>query len=143
MSILVVDDDEPILTLVEVTLRRKGYQVIKARNAASALKTVETVTPELFILDIMMPGMNGFELCKQLRNQPQFAMTPIIVLSAMTDRETVRKCMAAGVDLCLGKFEIATLADTVEHLLRPSAKEAKDSHRTGRSPLGPIYSYRT
>jgi DNA-binding response OmpR family regulator len=74
-KIMVVDDDAQVRLLVRLILERKGYQVIEANDGMSALFSLETLTPDLLILDIMMPGMDGFELCRRVRSRPETAVS--------------------------------------------------------------------
>ena len=84
-TILIVDDDPSQLTLCEIILTRSAFSVMKATDSKRALSLLDSITPELIILDYMMPDVSGFELCKQIRNRPETANTPVIVLSAVTD----------------------------------------------------------
>jgi two-component system OmpR family response regulator/two-component system alkaline phosphatase synthesis response regulator PhoP len=80
--ILVVDDEEPIQELLKFNLEKEGYQVITADDGPEALKTIEEKHPDLVVLDIMLPGMNGLEVCKLLRMNPKFSDLPVIMLTA-------------------------------------------------------------
>lgn len=80
--ILVVDDEEPIQELLTFNLEKEGYQVITADDGPQALKTIEEKHPDLVVLDIMLPGMNGLEVCTQLRMNPKFSDLPVIMLTA-------------------------------------------------------------
>ncbi|MBK8031162.1 MAG: response regulator [Chloroflexi bacterium] len=80
--ILVVDDEIGALTLIGIMLERGGFEVQKARDAKSALGILEEYTPDLIILDVMMPGMNGIDLCQLLRQQDRTRKTPVLILSA-------------------------------------------------------------
>lgn len=80
--ILVVDDEEPIQELLKFNLEKEGYEVITADDGPEALKTIEEKHPDLVVLDIMLPGMNGLEVCTQLRMNPRFSDLPVIMLTA-------------------------------------------------------------
>jgi len=80
--VLVADDDVDILELVTFALRRAGHFVVTARDGAQALELVEEHRPDAVVLDIMMPGMTGYEVTKILRDNPETADTPVILLSA-------------------------------------------------------------
>ncbi|MBN1429827.1 MAG: response regulator [Anaerolineae bacterium] len=95
-SIMIVDDSPEILALYSTMFEFRGYRVFKARDGASALQILEDSVPDLFILDIMMPEINGIELCQRIRDLPQHEHTPILFLSAYTDTEIVGKTFAAG-----------------------------------------------
>lgn len=94
--IMMVDDDPEILRLYRTIFKRHGHVLLEAPDAASALKMLESSTPDLFVLDVMMPEINGFELCEQIRAMPQHEHTPVLILSAWGDTETVEKTFAAG-----------------------------------------------
>ena len=102
--IMVVDDEPQVLALLDITLRRPGFTVIKANSAANALDLMSQQTPDLFVLDVMMPGMDGIELCRRIRARSQTAEVPILLVSARHDPEIVRKALAAGADDCLSKL---------------------------------------
>ncbi len=94
--ILVVDDEVGALTLIGIMLNRGGFEVVKAQSASQALAILEQESPDLIILDIMMPGMNGIELCAAIRGMERFATTPILILSTRSDSESVIRGMEAG-----------------------------------------------
>ncbi|MDR3600630.1 MAG: response regulator transcription factor [Desulfosporosinus sp.] len=81
-TILVVDDEEPILELLRFNLEKEGYQVCVAKDGQEALERVEKEQPDLLVLDVMLPGMDGLEVCRILRLNPRFQQIPIIMLTA-------------------------------------------------------------
>ena len=105
-TIMIVDDDEQILTLVEILLRRQGYQVVKAQSAYSALEFLDSTLPDLMLLDYMMPGMNGLELCEQVRLHPKATRVPVLMLSAMDSEEFIRLSSIAGANGHIPKSEM-------------------------------------
>ena len=80
--ILVVDDEPEAVELVEFNLKQSGYAVITATDGAEALKKARAQTPDLIVLDVMLPEMDGFEICKTLRLEPSTSQTPILMLTA-------------------------------------------------------------
>lgn len=102
-TILVVDDEVGALTLIGIMLERGGFEVLKARDAYVALEVLEKESPTLIILDVMMPGMNGIELCRKIRAIPKFETTPIVILSARGDPASVELGMEAGANDYLQK----------------------------------------
>lgn len=80
--ILIVDDESDIRSLLEINLRREGYETVSAATAADALHILEHTTPKCILLDMMLPDMSGTELCRQLRAHPNSAKVPIIIVSA-------------------------------------------------------------
>jgi DNA-binding response OmpR family regulator len=99
----VVDDEIGALTLIGIMLERGGFDVLKAKDADSALAVLDQETPDMIILDVMMPGIDGIELCKIIRQRPDFANTPVLILSARGDAESVMRGMDAGADDYLPK----------------------------------------
>lgn len=80
--ILVVDDEEPIQELLKFNLEKEGYQVLIAGDGPEALEVLEKKQPDLVVLDIMLPGMSGLEVCSEIRRIPKFADLPVIMLTA-------------------------------------------------------------
>ncbi|MCC6803880.1 MAG: response regulator [Anaerolineae bacterium] len=101
--ILVVDDEIGALTLIGIMLERGGFDVLKARDAQAALVVLEETVPDLIILDVMMPGMNGIELCQVIRQRPLTSKTPVLILSARGDAESIIKGIEAGANDYLPK----------------------------------------
>jgi two-component system KDP operon response regulator KdpE len=93
--ILVVDDEISIVKFVRAVLKDKGYEVLTATNGAEAVQTLEKELPNLVILDIMMPKMDGFDVCRRLR---EWSQVPIIMLSARGDEQDKVKCLDLGAD---------------------------------------------
>lgn len=116
MNILVVDDDHHILELVNIHLSQAGYTVKKASNGYKALELVEKNIPDLAIVDVMMPGMNGYELTKLLRTN---ADIPVLLLTAKGELEDKEKGFLAGSDDYVVKpFEPKELLFRVNAILR-------------------------
>ena len=105
-TIMIVDDDDQILTLVEILLRRQGYHVLKAQSPYIALELLDSASPDLALLDYMMPGMNGLELCSQIRLHPNAGKMPVLMLSAVDTEEFVRLSEIAGANGHIPKSEI-------------------------------------
>lgn len=82
MTILIVDDEEPIQELLRFNLENEGYSVLTAFDGPVALKMIEEKRPDLLVLDVMLPGMDGLEVCSQLRQNPKFRDLPVIMLTA-------------------------------------------------------------
>lgn len=101
--ILVVDDEIGALTLIGIMLQRGGFGVSKAKDAHAALAVLDQETPDMIILDVMMPGINGIELCRMIREREDTAETPVLILSARNDAESVMQGMDAGANDYLPK----------------------------------------
>lgn len=97
-KILLADDEPDILEIVSYNLIAEGYEVICAKNGIEAIELAKAHLPSMIILDIMMPGKNGIEVCKILRLQPQFKDTIIIFLSALGDETTEIYGLETGAD---------------------------------------------
>lgn len=101
--ILVVDDDKGALTLIGIMLERGGFHVVKAKDGHEAMVLLEHETPDMIILDLMMPGLDGFKLTTLMRQRPETAQTPILILSARSDANSVISSMERGATDYLSK----------------------------------------
>jgi DNA-binding response OmpR family regulator len=115
--IMVVDDEADMLTLLEIALKRQGLAVMRAQDARLALHLVKSLTPNLFILDVLMPGMDGFELCKELRANPYTANTPVIIFSARDNSWSRKKALDVGANAFVPKTAFSNLIREVRALL--------------------------
>lgn len=102
-KILAVDDERHIVRLVEVNLQRAGYQVVTAFDGREALEKVKSEKPDLVVLDVMMPYMDGFEVLKNLKADPVLAEIPVIMLTAKAQDADVFRGWQSGVDCYLTK----------------------------------------
>ena len=118
--ILVADDDEDILSLLAFRLERAGYEVTRARSGAEALRLALELSPALAVLDVMMPGLDGYSVTRALRRQEATSSMPIILLTARAQESDVARGIAAGADDYVKKpFDAATLGERVARLLGP------------------------
>ena len=116
--ILVVDDEPAIRKLITVNLERAGYAVRQAIDGDSALEEVEREHPDLIILDVFMPGPNGFLVLETLKSDPRTAPTPVLMLTAASRDDQVRRSWVTGCDLHMTKpFNPAELMRIVERML--------------------------
>ncbi len=102
-SVLIVDDEQMARTLLRLMLVRAGFQVREAVDGFDALEKLQEDTPDLIILDVMMPGLDGFAVCMSIRNEPTTADIPVIMLSAKSDMGSVNKGIQAGTTKYLTK----------------------------------------
>jgi DNA-binding response OmpR family regulator len=124
-KILIVDDDVNALKLIGYTLHREGYEIIAAQSGQEALVKAQEEEPQLVILDIMMPGIDGYEVCRRLRATPQTAQVPVIMLTAKGQVEDKVAGFEAGADDYLTKPVIpAELVERVKALLLRSTYAA-------------------
>ena len=116
--ILIVDDEPNIVMSLEFLMRKNGYQVGIARNGAEALAAIDHTPYDLILLDIMMPDVDGLEVCRQLLQRPDRVATKVIFLSAKSREADVAKGYAAGADLYISKpFSTRQLMEKVRELL--------------------------
>lgn len=97
-TILIADDEPDIVEILSFNLSAEGYNIITANNGDSAIEKAKKLQPDLIILDMMMPGKTGVEVCEILRTQEVFATTIIVFLTAIKDETTEIKCFDAGAD---------------------------------------------
>jgi len=97
-TILIVDDEIAGLHTLESILDGQGYQIIMAQNGPEALEKTRALLPDVILLDVMMPGMDGFEVCRTIRNDPLLAEIPIIMLTALDDRKSLLIGLESGAD---------------------------------------------
>jgi DNA-binding response OmpR family regulator len=117
--VLVVDDDPVIVRLLEVNLRLDGYEVETASRGEEALERAAANPPDLVILDVMMPGLDGWETSRRLREQPAFAQTPVVFLSARAQDDDRSRGLALGfVSYVTKPFDPVRLMELVRRLLR-------------------------
>ncbi|MEM7801454.1 MAG: response regulator [Chloroflexota bacterium] len=102
-SVLIVDDEPMARTLLRLMLIRSGYDVIEATDGYDALEKLRTVLPDLVILDVMMPGLNGIEVCSTIRQEPATSRLPVIMLSAKSDSASINDGLDAGATKYLTK----------------------------------------
>lgn len=102
-KILIVDDDASARETMVALLEKEHYQLELAQDGFQALRMLEILQPDLILLDVMMPGMDGFEVCRRIRSTPQLAEVPIIILTALDDRESLLQGIEAGADDFLHK----------------------------------------
>ncbi len=123
--ILIVDDNETNLLLISKILSLEGYQVMTAVSGAEALALVDKNIPDLAILDVMMPEMNGYELCRKLRESPELERLPIVMLTATNNVCDRRLALEAGAEKVWQKpFDIDTLRKEIGTLLRDNGHPA-------------------
>jgi two-component system, LuxR family, sensor kinase FixL len=117
--ILVVDDDPNSLDIVRTFLESRGYDVFTAINGEDALAQLENVRPALILLDVMMPGMDGWEVARVVKNHPQFGEVRVVMLTARSDFADKHEGLRAGADDYIVKpIQLEDLARRVERNLK-------------------------
>jgi len=123
-KILIVDDEPELVKAIEVRLRANGYQVEIAYDGEEGVKKAGEFNPDLIILDIVMPKLNGYEVCKILKSNEETRDIPILILTASQQRELEKKCLALGAKVALMKpFETEELLLLVKQLLKSQGGE--------------------
>ncbi len=126
VHILAVDDDPEVLETVGRVLRHEAYEISLASSAAQALTILEKRIPDLLILDILMPEMDGITLCRRLRKDSRFIPLPILFLTAKGSTDDIVNGLDAGADdYVIKPFELAELRARIAALLRRGTREKK------------------
>ncbi len=117
-KILIVDDEINIVISMEFLIKQAGYELEIARNGEEALEKVAAFEPDLILLDVMMPKINGFEVCRRVRKNPDWQGIKIIMLTAKGREVEVAKGLALGVDTYIIKpFSTKELMAEIKHIL--------------------------
>jgi len=117
-KVLVVDDDKEFTTLYEEYLKMVGFDAVSENQSSKVMELVYLVKPDAIVLDLMMPEPNGFQLCRMLRADHNFRLTPIIIVTALTDLDSKMVAMGAGANDYLTKpFHIDELKSRINKLL--------------------------
>jgi two-component system KDP operon response regulator KdpE len=124
-TILVVDDDEPMLRMMEALLVKKGFEVVKASSGEEGLRKAYRYQPDAVLLDVHMPGMDGWEICRRLR---EMSDVPILFVSVFTDTTDVVRGLESGADDFIGKpFDGDELVARIRaHLRRAPRTQAQE-----------------
>lgn len=135
--ILVVDDEADILELISYNLKREGYAVHTATTGEQALASAASMKPDAIILDLMLPGMDGFSVCTRLKDQPHTRAIPVIMLTARGEDSDVVTGLGAGADDYITKpFSPKVLTARLRAVLRRSGEPAPPSTRGELSAHG-------
>ncbi|MGC9326177.1 MAG: response regulator [Candidatus Hinthialibacter sp.] len=127
-TILVVDDEEDILSLLEYNLIKEGYSVTCVTTGEDALKSANAITPDLIVLDLMLPGVDGLEVCRSLKHNAKTHEIPVIMLTAKGEESDVVKGLEMGADDYITKpFSPKILAARIKTVLRRKETPVDDS----------------
>jgi CheY-like chemotaxis protein len=126
---MVVEDEPENRLFIGLLLRTEGYEVIEAEDGPSAFSLLaHDALPDLILLDVMMPGMNGWGVFARLRAEPRWKGIPVVMLTALAQRSDVERAVTMGVDGYVTKpFEPVDLIHTIEHHLTQRAAAAEGS----------------
>ena len=122
MKILIVDDDPELLPLVAYALRQAGFLVLEATTGAQALELLKSERPDLAVLDLNLPGIDGFEVCKRVRKSASNQTTPVVMLTSNSSPADRIKGKLAGCDTYLIKpVREGVFEDVIRELVQPAA----------------------
>jgi DNA-binding response OmpR family regulator len=130
-KILVIDDEIETLTLLGILLHAAGYEVLTASSPAEGLKLADDHRPDLVLLDIMMPGMTGWEVCERLR---QIAPMPIIFVTALRDAQSKSKGLLVGDDYIVKPFDTRELVQRVRAHIEPESAPGANPTPSSEEP---------
>ena len=120
--VLIADDDPEILSLLSIRLSRAGYEVVEAADGEQTLLKLRDHYPDLVVLDVMMPGKNGWEVAKEIRKDPRFEHVGIIMLTAIGEKINEMTSPLYGADAYIDKpFEFAELESNIRKVLAKRA----------------------
>jgi DNA-binding response OmpR family regulator len=124
-NILVIEDDEIVARVIERSLRGEEFKVTIANSGVEGLKTARRSVPDLVILDVIMPGMDGYTVCREMRNDPLLASVPVLFLTAkIRDEDRITGFRAGGDDYLCKPFNIEELTLRVRAILRRTRSQA-------------------
>jgi CheY-like chemotaxis protein len=120
-KIMIVDDEKEATDLLENLLRLEGHESISVNDSTTASQIANEYNPGIFLLDLMMPGIDGFKLCRILRADPKFALTPILIITALNDTDSRLVAYGAGANDFLTKpYFLLELRAKIKQLLHES-----------------------
>lgn len=126
--ILAVDDEKHIVRLVQINLEKEGYEVLTASNGRQALEIVASEHPDLIVMDVMMPEMDGFEALEKLKENPETCKIPVVMLTAKAQDSDVFRGWQSGTDLYLTKpFNPQELITFVKRIFQNQADNQEET----------------
>ena len=118
-KILIVDDEKQIARMLKIRMEASGYEADVANDGLEGLAKVQQIQPDLIILDVMMPKMDGFEVCRKLKDDPVFKSIPVLMLSVKAEEKATDLGVIAGADDYMPKpFEPEILMEKIRKLLK-------------------------
>ena len=119
-QVLVVDDDRDVRELLQLTLEREGYTVRMVNSGLKLLSTLHVDHPSLIILDVLMKWVDGFELCRAIKKNPQFGTTPVVLISGKRSQKDIDRGMECGaLDYFVKPFDLDLLVQRVREIIGP------------------------
>jgi two-component system phosphate regulon response regulator PhoB len=135
-TVLVIDDEKDLIELVQYNLQREGFEVLEARDGESGLSAARQHKPDLILVDLMLPGLDGLDVCRQLRGDPRTARIPLIILTARSSEPDRVVGLELGADDYVTKpFSPRELAARVKAVLRRSSAPPEPTRPIRRGEL--------
>lgn len=124
-TILIADDDPEILTMLSIRLQRKGYKILEATDGLQTLHVARSQKPDLVLLDVMMPGKNGWEVARELRSNSDLEQVGIVMLTAIGEKVNEMTSPLYGADAYVDKpFDFADLENKIKKVLDDRSKQS-------------------
>ncbi len=121
-TVYFIDDSATMREVIKIAFRRENINVVACHDGASALAQMEQARPDVVISDVIMPGKDGYEVCQQIKQHPQFGTTPVILMSGVVNKSVAEKAFSVKADELIRKpFQPQDLITRVHHLLQPKA----------------------
>ena len=138
-KLLIVDDEPFTVEMLQTFLQISGYETVGAYNGEDGLVLIKVERPELLILDLMLPDIEGYEVCRRIRQNPETATIPVLILSARAESSSKERAMAAGADAYLTKpVKLPELLAELEKInTKRSAMQAQTTPTTSTTPVIP------
>lgn len=126
-KLLIVDDEKDVIKFLKLRFESKKYTVVTAENGEQALVQAEKEMPDVIVLDILMPGMDGFEVCERLKSKEKTADIPVVMLTCLTDQKSISRGKQVGAHDFISKpFDFDKLEATInEHFKKIEAETGK------------------
>jgi DNA-binding response OmpR family regulator len=125
-KILAVDDENDVLLIVKTTLESEGYDVVSASDGETALEIAMEQKPDVIMLDIMMPGMDGFEVLEHLKENDETAEIPVIMLTGVEDKSKIQKAILSGIQYYIIKpFDVKEVVEKLRVVLRDQEERGR------------------
>jgi DNA-binding response OmpR family regulator len=132
-----VDDDPRLLHIVAMYLGIEGYDVVTAESGEDGLTEIGSTRPDLVVLDIMMPGMDGIEVCRRIRTNTQTADVPVLMFSALSGDDDVERARLAGANHLITKpFNLVGLGAVVGSFFQPREQQPSDANEEAEAGRG-------
>jgi CheY-like chemotaxis protein len=137
-NIYFIDDSATMREVIKIAFRKESIHVVACHDGASALALFEEARPDAVITDVIMPDKDGYEVCRLVKQNPEFKSTPVILMSGVVNREVAQKAMEAGADELMRKpFQPQELVARVKSLLNPKPPTANENVGAGSSAATP------